>query len=175
MGKAGKTVAWTFLIIAHALPLAAFAESQSHSVQVTATILPRLELSVSPETGSAIAFGAIVQPDNGQVATKTVAVNLSVFSNLDKPYYVTQSLRHPLANADGTAIPDSQFSVSARGASRGDVGAAGPMVPGQMETLYTSDAHGKSDAFTADYALAVTPTTAAGNFATEIVYTVTSL
>ncbi len=175
MRKAGRTVAWSFLIFAHALPLAAFAESQSHSVQVTATILPRLELSVSPATGSAIAFGAIVQPDDGHVTTKTVAVNLSVFSNLDRPYHVTQSLRRSLTNAEGTAIPDKQFSVSARGASRGDVGSPGPIIPGQMATLYTSDAHGKSDAFVADYALAVTPTTVAGDFATEIVYTVTSL
>lgn len=155
----------------------AYAESQSHAVQVSATILPRLELSVAPSTGSAIAFGAIMQPADGDVATKTVAVNLSVFSNLDRPYAVTQSIRHPLTNEQGIDIPNQQFLVSGRDATRGELGMTTPVavVAGESATLYTSDAHGKSDAFVADYQLAVTPATPAGNFGTEIVYTVTSL
>ena len=156
--------------------LPAFAESQSHTVQVSATILPRLEFSVAPETGSSIAFGTILQPASGEVATKTVAVNLSVFSNLGQPYHVTQTVRRPLSNSNGSDIPEGQFLVSTRNAERGITSPnSRPIVAGENTTLYTSDSHGKSDAFVADYSLAVTPATPAGDFATEIVYTVTSL
>lgn len=155
----------------------AYAESQSHTVQVSATILPRLELSVTPSTGSAIAFGAIMQPSDGETTVKTVAVNLSVFSNLDRPYHVTQSVRHALANEQGVEIPSGQFLVSGRDSARGEIRVTAPVAitAGESATLYTSDANGKSDAFVADYQLAVTPATPAGNFGTEIVYTVTSL
>lgn len=164
------------LIVISGITPPVFAESQSHTVQVSATILPRLELSVAPETGSSIAFGAILQPANGDITTKTIAVNLSVFSNLDRPYHVTQTVRQPLSNNNGTDIPDNQFLVSTRNASRGNTLAnALAVIPGENTTLYTSDARGKSDAFVADYSLAVTPATPAGDFATEIVYTVTSL
>ena len=172
-----QAACWGLVIAIHGLSLMAYAESQSQTVQVTATILPRLELSVVPATGSSIAFGALLQPTDGDVATKTVAVNLSVFSNLDRPYHVTQSIRHRLINTQGSDIPDSQFLVSARGAARGDIplSTPAPIIPGESATLYTSDAHGKIDTFTADYHLMVTPATPAGDFATEMVYTVTSL
>ena len=161
----------------NSFPLCVFAESQSRTVQVTATILPRLELSINPSTGSSIAFGAIAQPNTGSTNTKTVAVNLSVFSNLDRPYHVTQTVRHPLTATSGTTIPDEQLQIITRNASQGEVG-LGTLVPvasGTPTTLYTSNAHGKSDAFVADYQLSVTPTTPAGDFGTEILYTVTSL
>ena len=155
----------------------AFAESESRTVQVSATILPRLELSVTPATGSSIAFGAVTQPAPGDQAAPSVAVTLSVFSNLDRPHHVTQMIRRPLTNAQGAAIPDPQFLVTTHDAALGQLGALTPtpVVPGAPTTLYWSNARGKSDAFTADYRLNVTPTTPAGDFGTEIVYTVTSL
>jgi hypothetical protein len=155
----------------------ALAESQTKTVQVSATILPRLELTVTPETGSGIAFGEIEQPAFGATNDRTVKVKLGVFSNLGAPYHVTQMVRRPLENTQGLAIDDAQFTVSARDAGLGQVHTAGatPIVPGQTMTLYTSNAIGKSDQFLADYALQVTPTTPAGQFNTEIVYTVTSL
>jgi hypothetical protein len=161
--------------LAIASPL--FAESDSKTVPVTATILPRLELSVTPETGDAIAFGAVTQPAPGAEDSRSVRVAVNVFSNLDRPYHVTQMIRRPLSNVDGAAIPDPQFLVSASDAGRGHAGPVRPtaMIPGRATTLYTSDQRGKSDAFKADYTLTVTPETPAGDFSTEIVYTVTSL
>lgn len=155
----------------------AFAESESRTVEVSATILPRLELSVTPATGSSIAFGAITQPAPGDQTAQSVAVTLSVFSNLDRPYHVTQMIRRPLTNAQGAAIPDSQFLVTTHDAALGQLGAPSPtpVVPGAPTTLYWSNTRGKSDAFTADYRLNITPATPAGDFLTEIVYTVTSL
>jgi hypothetical protein len=157
--------------------LIVFAESDSQTVQVTATILPRLELTVTPDTGEAIAFGAIRQPEPGSRASGAVKVSVSVFSNLDRPYHVTQLVRKPLSSATGSAIPEGQLRVSASNANRGAVGPDLPtaMVPGAPLTLYRSDSRGKSDAFRADYTLHVTPDTPAGDFQTEIVYTVTSL
>jgi hypothetical protein len=90
---------------------------------------------------------------------------------------VTQLVRQPLESRTGSTIPDAQFLVSAREASRGRLGPIQPtaVLPGSPTTLYISDSRGKSDAFLADYTLRITPETPAGDFATEIVYTVTSL
>ena len=155
----------------------AFAESDSKTVQVSATILPRLELSVTPETGEGITFGVVQQPAPGEEATQSVKVSVNVFSNLGHPYHVTQLIRRPLTSPDGLVIADGQFLVTTRDAALGELGApqAIPITPGNSMTLYTSNDRGKSDAFAADYTLVVTPQTPAGEFNTQIVYTVTSL
>lgn len=158
-------------------PTAVHAESDSKTIQVSATILPRLELSITPETGSGIAFGAIEQPTRGTDTSRSVAVNVGIFSNLGHPYQVTQMVRHPLRSPAGALIPDEQWTVVTHDAARGVVGMPQPTAvrSGIPTTLYTSNDIGKSDAFLADYTLRVTPTTPAGDFDTEIVYTVTSL
>ena len=172
-----STIGTVAVVAALAIAPPLFAESDSKTVPVTATILPRLELTVTPETGDAIAFGAITQPAPGDEDSRSVRVAVNVFSNLDRPYHVTQMIRRPLVNGEGSAIPDPHFLVSAHDAARGQAGPVRPtaMIPGRAITLYTSDERGKSDAFKADYTLTVTPETPAGDFATEIVYTVTSL
>jgi len=154
-----------------------FAESDSKTVRVSATILPRLELSVQPETGQDLIFSAVEQPAPGDERSQSVTVHLNVFSNLGRPYQVTQLVRHPLTSGDGQTIPDDQFQVSARGAGLGQVEADRPVpvLPGIDTPLYTSNERGKSDRFSADYILTVTPQTPAGEYDTEIVYTVTSL
>ena len=153
------------------------AESETKTVQVSATILPRLELSVSPETGQGIAFGDIEQPAPGDQTRRSVKVNVGVFSNLGRPYQVTQTVRRPLTDDAGISLAQAQFEVTTSDAALGMVAASEPLaiVPGDTTTLYTSNSHGKSDAFNADYTLTVTPTTPDGTFETEIVYTVTSL
>lgn len=155
----------------------ACAETDSKTVKVSATIVPRLELSVTPQTGQDIAFGVIEQPSAGDTTHRSVNVALNVFSNLARPYQVTQLVRQPLTNSDGASIPSDQFQVETHDAARGTLGApsATAIVPGNATTLYLSDERGKSDSFHADYNLTVTPRTPAGTFGTEIVYTVTSL
>jgi len=157
------------LLIAGLPALPIFAESESQTVQVSATILPRLELSITPETGAEIAFGSLEQPASGRISARSVKVAVNVFSNMDRPYHVTQMIRRPLTNPSGSVIPDAQFQVLTPDAQRH------ALVPGSPTTLYTSDARGKSNNFLADYSLTVTPETPAGTFGTEIVYTVTSL
>ena len=156
-------------------PLAA--ETKTHTVQVSATILPRLELSVKPETGADIAFGAIEQPATGQQVSRSVRVSVGVFSNLDRPYHVTQLVRRPLTNAQGETMAVEQFQVTTPPAALGRTAASVPVTiePGTPTTLYLSNERGKSNSFQADYILTVTPTTPAGDYRTEIVYTVTSL
>ena len=155
----------------------AAAESDSKTIRVSATILPRLELSVTPETGQVLAFGTIEQPAFGRTIDRAVRVNVHTFSNLGRPYHITQLVRHLLTNDEGTTIPAEQFQVLTPGASLGTLGAPHltPMAPDVPTTLYISNGRGKSDAFLADYTLTVTPTTPAGQFQTEIVYTVLSL
>ena len=154
-----------------------FSESDSKIVHVSATILPRLELSVTPETGDAIAFGQLEQPAAGDAHSRLISVNVNVFSNLGHPYQVTQLVRRPMTNHQGQTIPDEQFRVMTLGSTRGSLRAteATPVIPGQTTPLYTSDDRGKSDTFSAEYTLHVTPQTPAGEFDTEVVYTVTSL
>ena len=171
-------VTWCCAVITGFIGAApSFAESDSKTVRVSATILPRLELSITPDTGQEIAFGAIRQPARGEEAAQSVKVNVNVFSNLGRPYHVTQMIRRPLTNVEGRTIPDAQFRVTTRDASRGQLGSPQPtpLAPGAATTLYTSDERGKSEQFFADYTLTVTPQTPAGEFDTEIVYTVTSL
>lgn len=177
MNAAGRIVMAGVLMAAVLGAPVVRAESESKTIQVSATILPRLELSITPETGSAIAFGALQQPAPEAVASRSVKVNVGVFSNLGHPYQVTQMVRRPLTNREGATIADSQFTVATREAALGSLAAPGGMaiVPGTSATLYTSNAIGKSDAFLADYTLTATSKTPAGDFGTEIVYTVTSL
>lgn len=153
------------------------AESASKSVQVTATILPRLELSVNPETGQGIVFQAIEQPAEGEQASRSVKVTIGVFSNLGHPYQVTQTLRRPLTSSAGSTIAEQHFQVSTRDAALGSLGAPqpSPTIPGVSTVLYTSNDRGKTDSFVADYTLIVTPKTPAGEYHTDILYTVTSL
>ena len=176
MARAGWLVGVALTLLSSGLTVTASAESDSKTVQVTATILPRLELTVTPETGQTIAFGAVTQPADG-AAARSVKVSVNVFSNLDRPYQVTQLVRQPLSSARGSTIPEGQLLVRARDAARGQLGPVQPIavVAGTPTTLYRSDSRGKSDAFSADYTLHVTPETPAGDFQTEIVYTVTSL
>lgn len=174
MGRAARGLAAVCLFISHN---AAWAESASKTVQVTATILPRLELSVTPETGSAITFGAIEQPAAGETADRSVRVAVGVFSNLGHPYHVTQLVRRGLTNREGAVISDDQFRVMTHDARLGSTTAVQPtpITPGTPSTLYLSNTQGKSDNFLADYTLTVAPATVAGDYDTEIVYTVTSL
>lgn len=154
-----------------------FGESDSKVVRVSATILPRLELSVTPETGDSIEFGRLQQPALGDTRSRLIRVSVNVFSNLGHPYQVTQLVQRPMTNREGQTIPDEQFRVTTLGSARGSLGAidATPITPGASTMLYTSDDRGKSDAFSAEYTLNVTPQTPAGTFDTEVVYTVTSL
>ena len=154
-----------------------FSESDSKVVRVSATILPRLELSISPNTGESIAFGELEQPAPGDTRSRSVTVTVNVFSNLGHPYQVTQLVRQPMTNPQGHLIPDEQFRITTLGTARGSLGAmdATPITPGASTTLYTSDDRGKSDTFLAEYTLTVTPQTPAGDFNTEVLYTVTSL
>lgn len=158
-----------------ALPGIVRAESESHTVEVSATILPRLELSVIPDTGSGIAFGVLTQPADGTTASRSVNVALNVFSNLGRPYEVTQTLRQPLTNAEGQMMAPEQFRMTTRQAAHGTLAPERSLVPGVPATLYTSDARGTSDTFLADYSLTATPATPAGTFQSDILYTVTSL
>ena len=173
-----RSTIWCWTIAASlAGAVTVFAETETKTVRVSATILPRLELSVTPETGEEITFGAITQPAPGEATSRSIKVAVNAFSNLGTPYHITQMVRQPLTSPEGLVIANEQFQVLTTGASRGTLGSSEPtpIVAGTPTTLYRSNARGKSDAFSAEYTLTVTSDTPAGEFDTEIVYTVTSL
>ena len=176
MGFTSRLIGLTVLAITMG-PSLVLAESDSKTVQVTATILPRLELTVTPEMGHTVAFGAIEQPAPGDETERTAHVSLNVFSNPDQPYHVSQLIRHPLRSTDGAEISETHFRVRTHTASRGQLALTQPtpIISGQSTTLYTSNERGKGDTFSAEYTLTITPETPAGDFTTDIVYTVTSL
>lgn len=148
------------------------AESASQSIDVVATIRPELSLTVEPETGSRIELGTIDSSPTESRRSRPVHVAVRVFSNLGRPYQVTQQLRTPLANQDGQQLAPEQLLVSQ---SDGSPEAGAPRgLAGAPQVVFASDAKGRSADRSLTYQLQVPPDTAAGDYQGTILMTVTA-
>lgn len=151
----------------------AWANNATVSVNVSCTILPLFEMSVTGPNGGNIEFGAIQKEAGQDVVKDAPEVVISAMSNLGKPYKITHELISPLSNGS-TALPDGSMSVDATSAGGGSA-AKNQTVGTVSKTLYESDALGKSDTVTARYNLKVKPEQDAGQYQTKLLYTIVTV
>lgn len=151
-----------------------FAETKTHTVNVSVTIAPLLELSVSGPAGGNIEFGLTNKDPNGAVTVNSEDVVISATTNLRRPYQITQSLVTPLENEHNDVFSSEDFSVSGK-----SVSSKGTVLQGNVSTsptvLFRSDAEGMSDTFVTKYHLNVKPEQAPGRYQSRLIYTITTL
>ena len=145
----------------------------SQSVEVVARIEPRLSLTITPETGEHIDFGTVESSQTEPHLSKPVNITLHVFSNLGKPYEVTQQLAAHLTNETGVILPpDNLLTFPHDTADLVEEHALQPAA--QSQTLFSSNPHGQSMDRTVSYQLRVPPGQVAGTYRGTLVMTVTA-
>ena len=154
----------SLLAIMNVCPLA-WAQRVSQTVEVTCRIEPRLQLTINPSTGERIDFGTIYSSETEPTLSKTVPVNLHIFSNLGKPYQVTQEFRSVMTNELGQSLAPEALTVT---------GEAGTQSAANIATIFSSDPKGQSADPTLSYQLRVPPAQAQGNYRGMLVVTVTA-
>lgn len=156
----------TFLL----LPCASHSGNMSQSVEVVAFIEPEISLSVRPATGERIDFGRVPSGDSGMRYSRPVDVEVEVFSNLGRPYDVTQHLRRPMSNRDGARIPEGHLIVGPAQQQVSPETFVGKSAD-QLQVIMQSD---HSDRQTVSYQLRVPPRQSPGRYAGTVVMTVTA-
>lgn len=141
------------------------AERVSQTVDVTCRIEPRLSLTISPATGERIDFGTIYSSPTDSTLSGAVPVDLHIFSNLGKPYQVTQSFRAPMTSEEGRMLAPETLLVT---------GEAGTQDASGEKTIFSSDPRGLSADPTVSYQLRVPPAQPQGSYRGTLVMTVTA-
>jgi hypothetical protein len=168
--------AFALALLGLAMSSAAWAASDSVSVTVSATIPPLFELSVSGPHQGNIEFGVIHKDPAQPVVAEAPEVVLTARSNLGRPYEIKQELMSPLANERNDRFGDRDLSSTAVNLrTDGAVAGSGTPVSTRPQTLFTSNAEGKSDTIKARYRLRVVPEQPSGNYRTKLVYTITTI
>ena len=152
---------------------ALWAKSVSQSVDVVARIEPRLSLTITPETGEHIDFGTVESSQTEPHLSKPVSVALHVFSNLGKPYEVTQQLVVHLTNETGMTLSPDDLLVFPHDTPTSIAGQTYQSAE-RSKTLFSSDPHGQSMDRTISYQLRVPSGQAAGTYRGTLVMTVTA-
>jgi len=128
-------------------------------------------LSVTPyEGGYDLRFGRIT-PELVRV-NKEVIVN--IFSDIAKPYRVTQTLLEPLSTTEGNTIPVGNFTVyGLRGTNKYGTLNVEQEFPVTLnrQIIYTSNQTGAADSFTLVYSLMANPDIAPGYYRGRIGFT----
>ena len=140
------------------VPGLAQAERTSQSIEVTCRIEPQLALTISPATGERIDFGVLPSFPTEAALSDIVPVQLHIFSNLGKPYQVTQEFRAPLTNETGDVLPVDSFQRVGAGT--------------ESSTVFQSDSKGLSADPTVSYRLRIPPGQAGGTYRGTLVMTV---
>lgn len=99
-------------------------------------------------------------------------VTLEVKTNIGKQYQVIQDIRSDLLNAQGEAIPAKYFTLltepeNTKGALKASVKQE---VKKGSTVLFVSDTRGSADTFRVVYELACPPSSPAGNYETNVTY-----
>ena len=111
----------------------------------------------------------------GEATGQAPEVIINTKSNLGVPYQVTQSLAAPLANEDGIQFEEGALMVNAENLVSKGQAVKLQTVSTSPNTLFLSDAKGKSDTIKANYALKVGPQQPAGLYQTKLTYTMITL
>ncbi len=168
-----RLLLWLLWMMAMGLasPSTHAAEQLSESVDVVAYIKPQLSLTIEPETGGEINFGTVFSAEDAHRLSDPVGVNVSVSSNLGKPYEVTQRLSKRMVNQDGIGLPTGGLLVRPNGARPG---LHSELPADDLQTVFVSDPAGQPDTGKVFYQLLVPPKQAAGLYRGTITMTVTS-
>lgn len=145
------------------------AESVSQTFEVVAVIQPELSLSIVPDTGERLDFGTLYSSQTEARLSPPVRVDVRVFSNLGRPYQITQQLVAPLTNEMGLALAPEHLLVAPADPS----GAPG-VAATQPQVLFSSDPQGHSVHRPLTYQLRVPTGQAAGTYRGTILMTVTA-
>lgn len=100
-------------------------------------------------------------------------VSIEVNSNLKKPYYVIQKLDNPLITDMGASIGEDFFTVRQQLSDESNgtvIYKEATSVKNGDTVIFHSDDSGSSSAFSLEYTLTATETTKAGNYMTNISY-----
>ncbi len=148
------------------------APAETFNIPVKIEIEPTFYLDVKAEDGSGIHFGTFRTGDENQQKR----VTLTVYSNMGKPYQVTQIIPRKLTNAEGKAIPESYFMYFGAEAQTGKLQAKVPTPVQEGESVvFTSDNKGTPDKFILNYTLTIPKGTRAGSYSSEVRYSITTL
>jgi len=127
------------------------------------------------EGGALLRFGEV----GYKTGAKESRVKVTIESNLDKPYLVTQKLSGPLENEEGDKIPEELFTfvIKKEKDTEATIKFTQDTViePDKDVALFVSNSSGDSDEFEITYKLKVTPDTRGGDYATGISYSLSEL
>lgn len=162
------------LFVAVLCPETAHSAQKSVTVNVSATILPLFQIEVGGPANGNIEFGVIQKDPDGDVTIQAKEVVITTQSNLRTPYIITQSLSTPLANENGVGVPAGALRVSAQNNKSGGSASQNVEVGTDSSVLFRSDNNGQGDTISANYTLRVPPVQEAGEYRSQLVYTLTT-
>lgn len=171
-----KKISLFFLICSLAMPVQAFAVSTTVTIGSKASVTPTIELMVQGQKESELRFGNIAPSAASETVSGPMTMKVEVKSNTGERYQVTQNLANPLQNETGVAIPLENLSFTSRSENAGGTITEAPTkLISNHQTVYISDAQGKSATILIDYTLNVPANQAPGNYSATITYTASTL
>ena len=136
-------------------------------------IEPTFELTVSPETGGRIEFRDLKAEQQPQVNEVVV----EVATNLGKPYQLSQKVENLLTSKEGKTISQENFVFYEEKITEGGVLKQPSRVPVEVgeTTLFVSDEKGSTAKFKIIYELTIPRDLTAGNYSSQITYSISEL
>ncbi len=131
------------------------------NLDVRVEIRPNFSIVVqSRQGGQGLDFGRLTKDR----LTAAETLNVTIESNIGRPYRILQQLREPLTSQEGEILEEAAVRFTASGGENGTLAArsGAANITESPTVLYTSDASGGSDAFQMQYTVAPEPTQKAG-------------
>jgi hypothetical protein len=155
-------------------------ESQSPLIPADAVVLPvKLEiepvfdLNVEVRDALGIHFG-MVKP--GENRPQERQITLTVRSNLGAPYQISQVVSRRLMTQEGVTLPDDAFQFYGSNARSGTVTVTSPSAVREGESVvFISDKKGTPESLLLKYTLTIPPQAKAGDYGSELKYSITTL
>ena len=146
--------------------------NQIFNIPIRVEIESVFYLDVEVEKGSNLHFGTF---KTGEEKEEKKVV-LTVHSNLGEPYQVSQIVSRNLTNSEGVFIPKDHFTFFGSDAQTGLLIVMSPQAVSEGESMvFTSNKLGDPEEFTLNYSLAIPNEAKAGNYSSDIKYSITTL
>ncbi len=147
-------------------PSALSASSTTKTFPVSVTIKPELSLEVNLETGSTMDFGTVLSSNTEPRLSKSIRMDIRVFSNMGSVYEVTHQWVNPLANDSGAQLQDAlYFGPSTDAVSTEQTVSLSPVV-------ISSNSRGESLTESVYYQLNVPASQSAGSYEGTLLLTI---